>query len=186
MNETIKNILERRSIRAYEPKQVKEEELELILKCGLYAATGIGKQPWHFTVLQNRELMDRITAANRELLLKSPTTEAVRKWALQPDFDSSHGAPTTIIVSSDGSQYATMDCGNATQNMAVAAKSLGLGSCYMAAPCIALRQSEHKDLVEALGIPEGYTPLVALAVGYAAEDSMSRAPRKENSVNFVR
>jgi len=185
MNETIKNILERRSIRAYEPKQVREEDIELILKCGLYAATGIGKQPWHFTVLQNRELMDRITAANREILLKSPK-EAVKQWASQPDFDSWHGAPLAIIVSSDGSQYATMDCANATQNMAVAAKSLGLGSCYMAAPCIAFRQSEHKELVESLGIPEGYTPLVALAVGYAAEDPKSPTPRKENSVNYVR
>ena len=185
MNETIKNILERRSIRAYEPKQVREEDIELILKCGIYAATGIGKQPWHFTVLQNRELMDRITAANRGLMLKSPT-EAVKKWASQPAFDSWHGALIAIIVSSDGSQYATMDCANATQNMAVAAKSLGLGSCYMAAPCVAFRQSEHKDLLEALGIPEGYTPIVALAVGYVAEDPMSRVPRKENSVNYVR
>ena len=73
--------------------------------------------------------------------------------ASQPDFDSWRGAPTAIIVSGDGSKFATADCANATQNMAVAAKSLGLGSCYMAAPCIAFRQSEHKDLFEALGIP---------------------------------
>jgi nitroreductase len=185
MNETIKNILERRSIRAYETKQVKDEDLELILLCGLYAATAIGKQPWHFTVLQNRELMDRITAANRELLLDSPM-EALKKMASKPDFDSWHGAPTAIIVSSDGSQLATIDCANATQNMAVAAKSLGLGSCYMGAACIALRHPEHKDLVEALGIPEGFTPLVALAVGYPAEAPVSRARRKENSVNYVR
>ena len=91
-------------------------------------------------------------------MLKSPI-EAVKKWASQPDFDSWHGAPIAIIVSGDGSQYATMDCANAAQNMAVAAKSLGLGSC--------------------LGIPEDHTPIVALAVGYAAEDPMSRTPRKE-------
>lgn len=185
MNETINNILERRTIRSYETPQVKDEDLELIVQCGLYAATGMGKQPWHFTVLQNRELMDKITAANRELFLNAPM-EAVKAMASQPDFDSWRGAPTAIIVSSDGSMFATADCANATQNMAVAAKSLGLGSCYMASFSAALLHPEHKDLVEALGIPEGYTPVFALAVGYPAEAPMSRDPRKEKSVNYVR
>jgi Nitroreductase len=185
MNETIKNILERRSIRSYENTQVKDEDLELIVKCGLYAATAIGKQPWHFTVLQNRKLMDKITSVNHDLLLNSPL-EAVKAMASQPDFDSWRGAPTAIIVSGDGSRFATADCANAIQNMAVAAKSLGLGSCYMAAFSPALLHPEHKDFLEALGIPTGYTPIFALAVGYPAETLVSRAPRKENSINYVR
>ena len=185
MNETIKNILERRSIRSYKTAQVKDEDLELIVRCGLYAATAIGKQPWHFTVLQNRELMDKITAVNHKLLLNS-SIEYLKAMASQPDFDSWRGAPTAIIVSGDGSKFATADCANATQNMAVAAKSLGLGSCYMGAFSPALLHPEHKDFVEALGIPMGYTPIFALAVGYSAETLMSRAPRKENSVNYIR
>jgi nitroreductase len=185
MNESIKNILERRSIRSYKPTQLNDQDIELILQCGLYAATARGKQSWHLTVLQNRELMNKITAVNHELALKSPI-EFVKKMASQPDFDSWRGAPTAIIISGDGGDYAIADCANATQNMAVAANSLGLGSCYMAGFKAALLHPDHKDFVQALGIPDGYIPVFALAVGYSNEVLEPRAPRKENSINYVR
>ena len=128
-------------------------------------------------MLQNRELMNKITAVNHELDLKSPI-EFVRQMASQPNFDSWRGAPTAIIISGDGGDYATADCANATQNMAVAANSLGLGSCYMAGFKAALLHPDHKDFVQALGIPEGYIPIFALAVGYSNEVLEPRAPRK--------
>jgi nitroreductase len=185
MNETIKSILERRSIRSYKSTQLNDQDIELILQCGLYAATARGKQPWHLTVLQNRELMNKITAVNRELLMKSPN-EFVKQMASQPNYDTWRGAPTAIIISCDGSDYATVDCANATQNMAVAAKSFGLGSCYMAAFKPALLHPDHKDFIQALGITEGYIPVFALVVGYPNEVLEARAPRKENSINYIR
>jgi nitroreductase len=185
MNESIKNILERRSIRSYKPTQLNDQDIELILQCGLYAATARGKQSWHLTVLQNRELMNKITSVNHELLMNSPN-EFIKQMASQPDFDSWRGAPTAIIISGDVSDYAIADCANATQNMAVAANSLGLGSCYMAGFKVALLHPDYKDFIQALGIPDGYIPVFALAVGYPNEVLEPRAPRKENSINYVR
>ena len=50
MNETIQNILQRRSVRSYQPRPVELEKLELILECGRYAPSAVNKQPWHFIV----------------------------------------------------------------------------------------------------------------------------------------
>ena len=111
MNETIKNILERRSIRSYKTAQVKDEDLELIVRCGLYAATAIGKQPWHFTVLQNRELMDKITAVNHKLMLNS-SIEYLKAMASQPDFDSWRGAPTASRPDAVSSPGRAAEAGN--------------------------------------------------------------------------
>ncbi|WP_088369495.1 nitroreductase family protein [endosymbiont 'TC1' of Trimyema compressum] len=64
-------MLERRSIRSYRTEQIKEADLKLILKAGQYAATGRGKQPWHFTVVQNDILIDDIAETCKEMLLAS-------------------------------------------------------------------------------------------------------------------
>ncbi len=44
MNESIKNMIERRSVRGYKPDMIPKEDLDLILEAGTYAATGMGMQ----------------------------------------------------------------------------------------------------------------------------------------------
>ena len=56
MNGTIKNILERRSIRAYKPEQISTLELNTILEAGKFAPSAMNGQPWHFTVIQNNTM----------------------------------------------------------------------------------------------------------------------------------
>lgn len=68
MNEVIQTILARRSVRAYTGKKVSDEDLKAIVKCGLYAATAVGRQPWHITVVKDRALLDRISAASKAVL----------------------------------------------------------------------------------------------------------------------
>ena len=63
MNETIQTLLTRRSIRSYKPEPVSREALEQIVECGQFAATAMGCQPWHFTVVTDRALLDKISAA---------------------------------------------------------------------------------------------------------------------------
>ena len=59
MNETIKNLVERRSCRNYKSEQIKDEELKEILKAGEYAPTGMGMQSPKMIVLQNKEIIQR-------------------------------------------------------------------------------------------------------------------------------
>ena len=183
MNETIQSILERRSIRAYETKPVPDEALELIVRCGRYAPSGLDRQPWHFTVVRDRALMDRISAAAQAVMARS-ANETVRRMAAAPDFDCWRHAPMAIIISGDGSDGAVADCANATENMALAAHALGLGGCYQGCFKAGLLAPGSEDLLAELHLPAGYTPLFALALGYAAEHPEPR-PRKENCVNYI-
>jgi nitroreductase len=186
MNETIKSILERRSTRAYEPKQIDEVDLRLILDAGKFAPSANNRQPWHFTVIQNKQLIERIVEKCRQLILASGN-EAMAERAKNPDFHSFHRAPTVIVVSGDESnRFANGDCANTMQNMALAAHSLGLGSCYVASFLIAFGGPNGESLARELGIPEGYKPFFSLAVGYRAAADGMPAPRKEGCVNYIR
>jgi nitroreductase len=185
MNETIRNILSRRSVRAYATTPVEKEKISLILQCGQFAPSGMNRQPWHFTVVANRKLMDKITAENKKILLASPL-EAMRARAQDPQFDSFRGAPMAIIVSGEKEGgYVEADCANAVENMAIAAQSLGLGSCYLASFKIAMETPEGVYLFEELQIPEGYQPYFALALGYGSEILGERAPRKEHTITYI-
>lgn len=181
MNETINSILHRRSIRKYKDAPVSMADLEQIVQCGQYAATGMGRQPWHFTIVTGREFMDSITEANRAIMLASPV-EHLRDMAASPDFDSWRGAPCAIVISGDADGMG--DCAGAAQNMAVAAYSLGLGSCILGSFKICMETGERPDLVAKFGAPEGYVPYFALAVGYA-DESPEAAPRKDGSVSYL-
>ncbi|MEN6580187.1 MAG: nitroreductase family protein [Anaerolineaceae bacterium] len=185
MNETIQNILNRRSIRKYSPKQVEENKLKLILECAQYAPSAQNRQPWHFTMITKRSMLDKITAANRKVMLKSEV-ERLRERAQQPDFDSFQGAPVAILVSGeDQARYTMSDCANATENMAIAAQSLGLGCCYLGSFKIAFEAGEAGELLEELGVPKGFSPLFALALGYQDEVLEERAPRRENTITII-
>ena len=181
MNETIKNILERRSIRSYRTEQIKEADLKLILKSGQYAATGRGIQPWHFTVVQDDILLDDIAATCKEALLES--TEPFRN-----KLAAFHHAPTVIFISAEETEtYAAVDAANAAQNMAVAAWSLGIGSkCYIASFQVAFSGGKRASYLERLNLPDNYVPQFCLALGYHKGDIPEAAGRKQNTINFIR
>jgi len=68
MNETIQTILSRRSVRSYSSEQIKDEELDLILKAGLYAPSAHNQQSWHFTVIQDKEVINKLNKAAKPIL----------------------------------------------------------------------------------------------------------------------
>ena len=69
VNDTLKIIKQRRSIRSFKDEQIKEEELQAVLEAGLYAPN-TEDQAWHFTVIQNKELLDRLNLAAKEAAKK--------------------------------------------------------------------------------------------------------------------
>jgi len=69
VNETLKIIKQRRSIRSYKDEQIKEEELQAVLEAGMFAPNA-GDQAWHFTVIQNKGLLDRLNLAAKKSLCK--------------------------------------------------------------------------------------------------------------------
>lgn len=186
MNETIQTILHRRSIRAYKPEQIKDEELELILKAGSYAPSAINQQSWHFTVVQNQEAMRKISEACRAVFLNSGN-KMFEERAKSPNFSISYNAPTLIIVSGNEKNILPqIDCSLALGNMFLAAASIGIGSCWIHALTQVFAVEESKTLKEELGIPEGYAVYCSGAFGYSAVEDPKAPPRKENIVNIIK
>ena len=118
MNESIKNMIERRSIRAYKPDMVKKEDIEEIVKAGTYAATGMNRQSPVIIAVTDQETRDKLSAMNAAIM--------------GTDTDPFYGAPVVLIVLADKSRPTYLYDGSLVMgNMMNAAHSLGLGSCWI-------------------------------------------------------
>ena len=184
MNEILKNIKSRRSIREYLPKQIKQEDLDSIIEAAIYAPSGHNDQPWHFTIIQNKELIAYISAKSKELMAKSEI-DWMRNMGLNPKINLTYNAPTLIIVS--GNKVATspkVDCSASIQNMLLTAESLNIGSVWIGLISFFF---SLEDEVKKLGIPEGYEPYYGVALGYKGSEKPLIAPnRKLDVVNYIR
>lgn len=187
MNQTLTSILERRSIRAYKATPVPEKDIQLILDAGIYAATSRNKQPWFFSVVTNKAIFEKITKGTLEAM-RSTNLEQYKQKAIDPNYSPFYNAPVVIFLSGkDSEASANIDCANAAQNMCVAAYSLGLGSCYLRGfrqaftnPLLA------KELNQDLGLPEGYSTIYAVAIGYSDEPHPTAPKRNRDIIRFIR
>lgn len=181
MRNTLDVIKERRSIRKFKPEQIKEEELQAIVESGLYAPSAINKQSWNFTVIQNQEILAELNEATKNL-----DNEALKRIGENEKYNCFYYAPTVILVSGkDEERSKVMDCSAATQNMLIAAESLNIGSCWVELVSLAFMGPQAKELRAKLNLPEGYTPLHCVLLGYKDMEGKT-APRKENAVQYIR
>jgi nitroreductase len=186
MNDTLQIIKKRRSIRHFEAEQIKDEELKAIIDAGIYAPSATNKQPWHFTVVQKRDLLNRLNDAFKELARKSEN-DYIKKVGENDKFHVFYGAPTVVFISGDKDNHsAAVDCAAATENMLIAAESLDIGSCWIGFIAYLLNSEEGSDYVKELGIPEGYRQIHAVALGYKKVNRTIAPARKENSVNYIK
>jgi nitroreductase len=184
MNDILKTIKSRRSIRKYMKEQISQEELDAILEAGIYAPTAHNDQPWHFTVVQNQELLHDINEKVRKEMAASDN-EWVKKTGSNPAFQVTYDAPTLIVVSGRKDAIAwQVDCAAAIQNMLIAAESLNIGSVWLGL----LRFYFQKEAeVCRLGIPENYQPYYGVAFGYKANGNEQVAPKRNTDVvNYIR
>lgn len=182
MNEVLSAILGRRSIRAYQSRQIDDASLEAILEAGRYAPSAHNEQPWHFTVVQNRELLDRINRETKAEMAKSDN-DWVRRMGNDPSFRVTYDAPTLIVVSGRRGAIAyPVDCAAAIQNMLLAAHSLGIGSVWLGLLRFWLDKPEAARLLQ---IPEGYEPYHAAAFGYPAGEIPPAPERRRDVVNRI-
>ena len=185
MNDTLKTILNRRSTRAFKPEQLKEEELQSILEAGKHAPSAINEQPWHFTVVQNEELLNKINEACKKAFIHSGHPMFAQR-AQEEGFSVFYKAPALIIVSSEQNTVAPqIDCALSMENMFLAAESLGVGSCWIHAIAGILQGEEGEALKRELRIPPTHTPQCSGAFGYKAMDAQAPA-RKENTVSILK
>ena len=147
----LESILDRRSIRRYRPGAVREEDVKTLLQCAMMAPSAGNGRPWSFVVIDDRAILD-------ELAARHPYAAMLRE------------APTAICVcarSAGMADYWQQDCAAATMNILIAAKELGLGTCWMGVAPV----RERVDMVGGLlKLPEGVSAFNLIALGYPAEE----------------
>ena len=172
MNETIKNLVERRSCRKYSSTQIKEDELNSVLKAGEYAPTGMGMQSPIIVVLQNKSIIDKLSKINAKIMGK--------------DEDPFYGAPTVLVVLADKNIGTYIEDGSLVLgNLMNAAYSLGLGSCWIHRAKEEFETDEGKELLKEWNISENYVGIGHCILGYPEEKSEAK-PRKDGYIRFVK
>ncbi|MGQ4912363.1 MAG: nitroreductase family protein [Candidatus Thorarchaeota archaeon] len=158
--DVIKAIRERRSIRKYKPDRVGIEDIDLILNAGRWAPSASNKQPWHFIVVRDAGMRERLARAHDygQFMAESPVV---------------------IVVLGDPGRhpkYHLADPHNAVQNMLLAAYSVGLSTCWMG-----VRDTDiEPKFREILGIPEDLRVICSISVGYGDQKRTStRRPLNE-------
>ena len=174
MNEIIKSMKERRSIRKFKPDMPPKADIEQIVEAGLYAANGRGKQAVITLAVTQKELRDKIASDNC----------AIGGW--NAEFDPFYGAPVILMV------LAQKDCPTCVYdgslvmgNMMLAAHSLGLGSIWIHRAKEEFDSEEGKALLRELGIEGDYEGIDHLVLGYPAKSIPSPLPRKTDYIRWA-
>ncbi len=160
-------ILTRRSIRKFTSQPVSNELVEKILRAGMQAPSARNKQPWHFVVIRNREILDKISVIH-------PYAYMLKE------------APLGILICGDSKieitiEYIVQDCSAATQNMLLAAHDSGLGAVWLG---IYPREPRIKALRELLNIPEHIIPVSMIAIGYPDEKKSPENRFKPERIHY--
>lgn len=160
----------RRSVRAYLPNAVPEEKLERILRAGLYAASGMGRQSAMILCVTDKALRDRLMRMNAAIMGT-------------PEKDPFYGAPCVLVVLADRSiPTAVYDGSLVLGNMMLAAHAEGLGSCWIHRAREEFDSDEGKAILHDLGVEGDYEGVGHLIVGYADSAEPEAKPRREGRV----
>ena len=175
MNEVLKAIKERRSIRSFKPDMPPKELLEQIVEAGLYAASGMGQQPVKIIAITNKEVRDKLSRANSAVM------------GMPADRDPFYGGPVVFVVIADKARPTTYinDGSLVLGNMLLAAHSLGLGSIWIHRAKEEFETDEWKAFLKDLGIEGEWEGIGHCVVGYIDGDVPDAKPRKADRVYWV-
>jgi len=171
-------IRQRRSTRAFSPRPVGRETVQLLLEAARWAESCFNFQPWRFVVVTEEDARARAHGAlkgGNAWAKQAPVLVAV---VSRPDLDKS---------GSEGREYFLFDTGLGTQNLVIQAASLGLA-------CHLMAGFDPGAAREALGIPEDFVVIALMAVGYPgdpeslADEELRRresAPRQRKALEEI-
>ncbi len=172
-NEVLKCIKSRRSIRKYKEDQVSDEQLMAIIEAGTYAPSSMGRQGGQIVAIQDRKLIEKLSALNGEYF--------------SMDSDPYYHAPTILLVFANGDNANWIQDGSSIlNNMMIAANSLGLGTCWINREIEMFDDKEGKKLMKKWGIADNMKGVGALSLGYPDGDIPKAAPRKEDFYKIIK
>lgn len=164
------NIATRTSIRDYEARPVEKEKIEKMLRAAMAAPTAMNKQPWHFVVVDQRNVLDALAGANpyAKMLKKAPLAIVVC-------------GNTDKMIEGGGRDFWIQDASAATENLLLAAHAMGLGAVWTGA-----YPSEERciSISKVLSLSDNLIPLNMIVVGYPAEHPQPKQKFKEENVSY--
>ena len=172
MNEVIKTITTRRSIREYSNKQISKRELETIMNAGAYAASGMGQQASMMVAVQDPEVIAQMSRLNAGVM--------------GMDIDPFYGAPTVVVVFADSNRLTYIEDGSLViGNMMLAASSIGVDSCWVHRAKETFETEEGKAFKKQWGIPDNYVGIGNCILGYRTGDLPEAAKRKPGRIVYA-
>jgi FMN reductase [NAD(P)H] len=177
-------ILVRKSVRAYLDKPVPADHLEKIIEAGQWAPNA---GPFQLSVIRDAALRQKINDRAYDAMVHSGNAFLQQRAAL-PGYQPLYGAPVLILLSGPTDvSFSSINAALAAENMLLEATGLGLGSCYLVSPTLALNGKDNRDLAQEAGIPDSYALQCAVIVGYpAAENKFTVGERtRRGSVNYI-
>lgn len=172
----------RHSERKYQKKQIPQDDIQKIIDSGLSAPSGMNTQPWHFTVIQNKDKINELVKACKNNFLESDV-QWRKNWASLNNFNPFYD-PNFLIVVSNKTAVANSneDCCFAIQNMVLMAEELGLSSCIIRDIGWAINKNNQAKY----GIPEDYDCFLSISFGYAESKNKNKKSFDYSKVNYIK
>lgn len=178
------SIQKRKSIRAYLDKPVSDSDLEKIIEAGRWAPNA---GTFQISVIRKKTLRQKINDCTLDAMIHSGI-EFLQQRASLPGYQPLYGAPVLILLSAPkDAPHSSINTALAAENMLLAATELGLGSCFLVSPTLALNGTNNQELVLETGMAESFKLQCAIIVGYAASENkftgVERNPK--GFVNYI-
>ena len=172
MNEVIKTIKRRRSVRSFKNDQITDDQLDAILEAGEYAASGMGFQATKLVAVQDPEVIALMSGLNAKVM--------------GMDMDPFYGAPTVVVVFADRNRLTYIEDGSLViGNMMLAAASIGVDSCWIHRAKETFETEEGKALMKQWGVPDNYAGIGNCILGYRDSELPKAAERKADRIICV-
>lgn len=156
-NYTYTNILTRTSVRSYSDRSISERQIDSLLRAAMAAPTAVNKQPWRFVVITDRNTLDSIASNCKNIRMAAEAPLAI---AVCGDMSKA--------LEGDARQYWVQDCSAATENLLLAAHSMGLGAVW----CGIYPIKERVEFISSLlSLPADIIPLNIIPIGYPVAPS---------------
>jgi len=176
----------RRSVREYTAEAIEERVIERLILAAVLAPNAVNLQPWTFTVVRDRKLLDQISRDAKQhlkaTLPEGARTEHFRSMLGDPQFQIFYNAPALILISGEAQgPWIVEDCALAAQNLMLSAHAAGLGSCWIGFAQSFLNTPAGKAL---LGLPAAWVPVAPIIIGHPKSASPA-VPRKAPEIRWV-
>ncbi len=171
MNEMLKLIETRRSVRSFKDECLDKETIQLIINAGLQAPSGMNSQSTVIVAVTDEKTRAELSAFNAEIMKSSS--------------DPYYGAPLILLVLGEDDSNLVKDGSCALMNMMLAAHSLGLGAVWINRADIMFDEERGKRLLKQWNLPETLRGVGALAVGVPSSSDVKKKSIKDGRFLFI-